>query len=56
MNAFLERFKEPSTWRGLAMFAAAFGISVSPETMEYTIATGTGLAGLIGMLTSDQPK
>ncbi len=53
MNKILKRFKEPSTWRGLAMMATAFGISISPEIMEYIIAAGTGISGLIGMITGD---
>lgn len=50
----LKRFKEPSTYRGLAMLATAFGVTVNPEIMEYIIAAGTGLSGLIGMFTGDK--
>ena len=54
MNKFFNRFKEPSTWRGIAMMSTAFGVSLSPEMMEYIVAAGTGLSGLIGMLTADK--
>ena len=54
MNKIATRLKEPSTWRGLAMMATAFGVSVSPDMMEYIIAAGTGLSGLVGMFTSDE--
>lgn len=53
MENFFARMREPSTWRGLAMITAALGVSISPETMEYTIAAGTGLSGMIGIFTRD---
>ncbi|MBF0453637.1 MAG: hypothetical protein HQL72_02330 [Magnetococcales bacterium] len=56
MNNIINRLKEPSSWRGLAMMATAFGISVSPEMMEYIIAAGTGLSGLIGTFTADKAE
>ena len=49
----LERAKEPSTWRGLVMLLTALGVSVSPEFTNTIVAAGTGLAGLIGVLTKD---
>ncbi|MBF0212295.1 MAG: hypothetical protein HQM00_01885 [Magnetococcales bacterium] len=52
----VQRAKEPSTWRGVVMLLTAAGVSVSPETMEYIVAAGTGLSGLIGMLTGDGAK
>ncbi|MBF0339772.1 MAG: hypothetical protein HQL95_02255 [Magnetococcales bacterium] len=52
----IERAKEPSTWRGIAMCATAFGVYVSPDMMNTIIAAGTGIAGLIGVVTSDPQK
>lgn len=48
-----DRFKEPSTWRGLVMLMTAFGVSMAPDTMDYVIAAGTGVSGLIGLVTKD---
>ncbi|MGR9035874.1 MAG: hypothetical protein ACU83O_04705 [Gammaproteobacteria bacterium] len=30
-NYLLERFREPSTWRGLLLIATALGMQISPE-------------------------
>lgn len=50
----LERAKEPSTWRGLALFASALGITIKPEAIDYIAALGMGASGLIGMFTADK--
>ena len=52
----LDRLQEPSSWRGLVMFATAFGVGISPEMMEQIIIAGTATAGLLGMLTADKPN
>ena len=49
----IDRFKEPSTWRGFVMILTALGIRVSPELLEHIIATGTAVVGIIGFFTSD---
>lgn len=54
MKYILDRLKEPSSWRGLVMVATAFGVSVSPELMDAIIASGTGLAGVIGFVFKDK--
>ena len=53
MNYLLQRAKEPSTWRGIILFATGFGVTVSPEMTAQIVATGTALAGLVGMFSSD---
>ena len=55
MQLFFDRFREPSTWRGLTMLTTAFGIALSPEISEQIIVAGTAIAGLIGMMTEDKP-
>lgn len=52
----LERAKEASTYRGIAMVATAMGIGVAPELLTQIVAVGTGVAGLIGMLFPDATK
>jgi hypothetical protein len=46
MNYILKRLEEPSTWRGLILFLTAWGLSISPEAMEYIVTVGVGLSGL----------
>jgi uncharacterized transporter YbjL len=50
----LERAKEPSTWRGLILFATAIGIPVAPALATAITTFGLGLAGLIGVVTADK--
>lgn len=52
-NYFLERAKEPSTWRGAILFLTAIGVPIAPAMTEAIVTAGLGLAGLIGMITSD---
>jgi hypothetical protein len=52
-NYFLARAKEPSTWRGAILFLTAIGVPIAPAMTEAIVTAGLGLAGLIGMLTSD---
>ncbi len=51
MPYILERLKESSTWRGLILIATSFGVAISPDLMATIISAGTGLAGLVGVLT-----
>ena len=53
MRYFLNRLREPSTWRGLILFVTGFGITLSPEIATNIVAAGTGIAGLVGIMTSD---
>ena len=50
----LDRAKEPSTWRGAILFLTAIGVPVAPAMAEAIVTAGLGLAGLVGMLTSDR--
>ena len=54
MRYLLDRIKEPSTWRGLILFVTGFGITLSPETATNIVAAGTGIAGLVGIMTADR--
>lgn len=47
------RAKEASTWRGLILVLAAFGVEVSPEMSEEIVKLGLALAGVIGLVTKD---
>jgi len=47
MKTILDRLKEPSTYRGLAVLAGAAGIVVSPDL---TAAIGTAVAAVLGLI------
>ena len=50
----IERGKEPSTWRGLALLLTVAGAKLSPEHTELILLLGLGLAGLIGAALPDK--
>ncbi|MBF0383622.1 MAG: hypothetical protein HQL69_21585 [Magnetococcales bacterium] len=54
MDSIIERLKEPSTWRGFAMLATAFGVSLEPDMVGAIVTAGTGVSGLIGIATKDK--
>ncbi len=56
MNKVIERIREPSTQRGLVMFLTATGLAYSPEEAQVIVMFGVGIAGLIGIFTSDGRK
>lgn len=44
---FVDRMKEPSTWRGLSLLLAATGVGIAPQAV---IEIGMGVAALIGII------
>lgn len=54
MQYIINRLKEASTWRGIAMLLTAFGLHIAPELQEAVIATGVSAAGLIGVVFPDK--
>ena len=51
---FLNRLKEPSTWRGFIMCATAFGMTLSSEQAIAIATLGIALAGGAGVVMPDQ--
>jgi hypothetical protein len=51
---FLNRLKEPSTWRGLTLCASAFGMVLNQEQAYAIASLGMALAGGIGIVTPDK--
>jgi hypothetical protein len=49
----LDRVREPSTWRGAILFLTAIGVPIAPQMAEAIVTAGLGIAGLVGILTSD---
>jgi hypothetical protein len=54
MTFILDRLREPSTWRGLALLAAACGVTITPERMDAIVSAGLAISGLIGVFVPDQ--
>ena len=54
MDYFIERAKEPSTWRGLFLILGAIGVPVAPDLANEIMATAMSAAGLVGVLTADK--
>jgi hypothetical protein len=52
----LARFREPSTWAGLAVLAGLFGVPMAPEQVEAVVMVGTGIAGGLAVLLPEQGK
>jgi len=51
MKYLLDRLKEPSTWRGLAILATVFGININPEQVNAIVTVGGCVIGAIGAFT-----
>ena len=51
MKYIIDRFREPSTWRGIVLLATALGVSISPELGEAIVSAGLAAAGLIAVAT-----
>jgi hypothetical protein len=47
MNYIIERAKEPSTWRGIALFAGAIGLQISPDALP---AIGAVVSAIISVI------
>lgn len=50
----IERFKEPSTWRGIILLLTACGVPFAPGQAEQIIAVGMAIAGLLAMILPDK--
>jgi hypothetical protein len=55
MNWMLARLREPSTWRGLVWLLTALGVSLHPDVWEQITAVGMAVAGLLGVLSREEP-
>lgn len=48
---FLDRLKEPSTWRGIILVLTATGITINPQWQEAITTLGLALAGSTAIVT-----
>lgn len=49
-----DRFKEPSSWAGLASIAAMAGVHLDPGLAQAVTYVGAGLAGLIAFFAPEK--
>lgn len=49
----LAKFKEASTWRGIAIVLGAFGVYVAPELIDTIALAAGGVVGVIEILRAD---
>jgi len=54
MNWILNRFKEPSSWRGLIGLASIFGLALSPELKEQIITIAVAAVGLVEIIRKEK--
>ena len=54
LKKLFSRMREPSTWAGLGIIAALFG--VPPGTFELLTQVGMGVAGLVAVALPEQPS
>jgi hypothetical protein len=48
------RFKEPSSFAGIATLLGLFGVTVAPAEWQLIVQVATGIAGLIAILVPEQ--
>jgi uncharacterized membrane protein len=53
MKYILDRLSEASTWRGIIMVLTSLGVAINPDLITPIITAGTGLAGVVGVVTKD---
>jgi len=56
MQYLYNRFKEPSTWRGVVALLTAAGVTFSPDQAALIVSAGIGLIGAIGAFFPDVMK
>jgi hypothetical protein len=60
MKAFLQmiiaRFKEPSSWAGIATLLMAAGLNIDSELWQAIVLTGTGAAGILAVVVKEKPQ
>jgi hypothetical protein len=54
LQFFLNRLREPSTWRGIIMLATALGMAIKPDLAEAIITLGIALSGGVAVATPDR--
>jgi hypothetical protein len=54
VSSLAERFKEPSSWAGLAGIVALVGLNVDPGLLQAAVYVGAGLCGVIAFFAPEK--
>lgn len=54
LSQLAERFKEPSSWAGLAGLASILGVNLDPGLSHSIALVGAGIAGLIAFFVPEK--
>lgn len=52
----VDRAKEPSTWKGIALVLTSIGINISPDYWQSIVSFGIALAGLLDIITKENKQ
>lgn len=50
MSEWIARFRQPSTYAGVAALLGVFGVPIAPDIMQPVMQAGTGLAALAAII------
>lgn len=53
MTAILTRLREPSSWAGVSVLLALFGVRLAPETLDVIIQAGAAVAALAAVVVKE---
>jgi hypothetical protein len=53
MKVLLNKLKQESTWRGIIVIAAGFGVHFSPDLQEAIVGSAVAIVGLINIIKND---
>jgi hypothetical protein len=56
IDTLLNYLGQNSTWRGIILVAASFGLALEPELQNHIIAAALGLVGIINVLRNGGKK
>lgn len=56
MTAILTRLREPSSWAGVSVILALFGVRLAPETLDLVIQAGAAVAALAAVVMKETGK
>lgn len=53
MNPLLARLREPSSWAGVSVLLALFGVRLAPETLDLVVQAGAAVAALAAVVVKE---
>lgn len=53
-HEYAARLKEPSTWAGIAIILALFGVDLAPEQSQVIVQSGAGIGALLAIILGEK--